>query len=130
MKTNEYLELYSIAALVDDHVLGRGKQSGAILRASDVSDKLDGVMSGQVQLRWGGNRVETIAAGSCIEVGALVDPDHRHFGTSVALCDRELLVMNRDEFLLSIQELCIFGLEMLHVLEQPLQTLKEHMGEC
>jgi CRP/FNR family transcriptional regulator, cyclic AMP receptor protein len=37
--------------------------------------------------------------------------------------------MNRDELLFAMQELPMFGLEMLHDLEQRLQALKENMGE-
>ena len=58
-----------------------------------------------------------------------MEPEHRRFGTAVALCDSELLEMNRDEFLFAMQELPMFGLEMLHDLEQRLQKLKEHMGD-
>jgi CRP-like cAMP-binding protein len=129
MNTNENLELNTIAALAGDRVSSRVNQGDVIFRAGDIGDKLYGVVSGQVQLSWGGDRVETIGPGSCFGVGALVDPEHRRFGTAVALCDSELLEMNRDEFLFAMQELPMFGLEMLHDLEQRLQTLKEHMGE-
>jgi CRP-like cAMP-binding protein len=73
--------------------------------------------------------VEIIGPGSCFGVGALVDPDHRRFGTAVAMADTELLVMNRQEFLFAMQELPMFGLEMLHDLEQRLQRLKEQAIE-
>jgi CRP/FNR family cyclic AMP-dependent transcriptional regulator len=129
MNINENLELNTIAALAGDRVSSRVNQGGVIFRAGDIGDKLYGVVSGQVQLSWGGDRVETIGPGSCFGVGALVDPEHTRFGTAVALCDSELLEMNRDEFLFAMQELPMFALEMLHDLEQRLQTLKEHMGE-
>ena len=60
---------------------------------------------------------------------ALVDPEHRRFGTSVAVRDSELLEMNREEFLFAMQELPMFSLEMLHDLEQRLQRLKEHTSD-
>ena len=37
--------------------------------------------------------------------------------------------MNREEFLFAMQELPMFGLEMLHDLEQHLQRLKEEGAE-
>jgi CRP/FNR family transcriptional regulator, cyclic AMP receptor protein len=129
MNTNENLELNTIAALAGDHVSSHVKQGGVMFRAGDVGDKLYGVVSGQVQLSWGGDRIETIGPGSCFGVGAWVDPEHRRFDTAVSLCDRELLEMNRDEFLFAMQELPMFGLEMLHDLEQRLQTLKEPIAE-
>ena len=129
MNTNESLELNTIAALAGERVSSRVNQGGVIFREGDIGDKLYGVVSGQVQLSWGGDCVETIGPGSCFGVGALVEPEHRRFGTAVALCDSELLEMNRDEFLFAMQELPMFGLEMLHDLEQRLQKLKEHMGD-
>ena len=129
MNTNENLELNTIAALSRDRASSRVNQGDVIFQKGDVGYKLYGVVSGQVQLSWGGDRVETIGPGSCFGVGALVDPEHRRFGTAVALCDSELLEMNRDEFLFAMQEMPMFGLEMLHDLEQRLQTLKDHMGD-
>ncbi len=129
MNINENLELNTIAALSRDRVSSRVNQGDVIFRAGDIGDKLYGVVSGQVQLSWGGDRVETIGPASCFGVGALVDPEHRRFGTAVALCDSELLEMNRDEFLFAMQEMPMFGLEMLHDLEQRLQSLKDHMGD-
>jgi hypothetical protein len=37
--------------------------------------------------------------------------------------------MNREQFLFAMQELPMFGLEMLHDLELRLQRLKEHGAE-
>ena len=65
--------------------------------------------------------MEVIGPGSSFDFGALVDSEHRRLGTAVALCDSELLEMNRAEFLFALQELPMFSLEMLHDLEQRLQ---------
>jgi CRP-like cAMP-binding protein len=43
---------------------------------------------------------------------------------ATAICDAELLEMNRQEFLFAMQELPVFGLEMQHDLEQRLEQLK------
>jgi hypothetical protein len=37
--------------------------------------------------------------------------------------------MNHKEFLFAMQELPMFGLEMLYDLEQHLQRIKEHVGD-
>jgi hypothetical protein len=70
-----------------------------------------------------------IEPGRSFNVAALVDSGHLHFGTTVALCDCELLEMNHKEFLFAIQELPMFGLETLHDPEQHLQRIKEHVGD-
>lgn len=130
MNTNENLELNTMSALAGERAPTRFKQGDLIFRQDDIGDKLFGVLSGEVQLSWGGDRVEVIGPGSCFGVGALVDPQHRRFGTAVALSDSELLEINREQFLFAIQELPMFGLEMLHRLEQRLQKLKQQADGC
>jgi CRP/FNR family cyclic AMP-dependent transcriptional regulator len=123
------LELNTIAALAGERTPSHVPQGAVIFQAGDLGDKLYAVVSGQVQLSWGAGLVEVIGPGSCFGVGALVDPDHRRFGTAVAMADTELLEMDRQEFLFAMQELPMFGLEMLHDLEQRLQKLKAQVIE-
>jgi CRP-like cAMP-binding protein len=130
MNINESLELNTIAALASKRALSSVKQGDIIFRAGELGEKLFSVVSGAVQLQWGDDGVETIGPGSSFGVGVLVDPERRRFATAVALCDSELLEMNREEFLFAMQELPMFGLEMLHDLEQRLQRIKEHVGVC
>ena len=129
MTNIENLELNTIAALAGERFPRHVQQGEVIFHAGDLGDKLYAVVSGQVQLSWGAGLVEIIGPGSCFGVGALVDPEHRRFGTAVAMADTELLEMNRQEFLFAMQELPMFGLEMLHDLEQRLQSLKEQVIE-
>ena len=130
MNINENLELNTMAALAGKRELSSVKQGDIIFRAVELGDKLYGVISGEVQLNWGDNGVEMIGPGSSFGAGALVDPEHRRFGTAVAVRDSELLEMNHEEFLFAMQELPMFSLEMMHDLEQRLQRLKEHMSDC
>jgi CRP-like cAMP-binding protein len=129
MNINENLELNTMAALAGKRELSSVKQGDIIFQAGELGDKLYGVVSGEVQLNWGDHGVEMIGPGSSFGAGALVDPEHRRFGTAVAICDSELLEMNREEFLFAMQEFPMFGLEMLHDLEQRLQRIKEHVGD-
>ena len=129
MNINENLELNTIRALAGKRELSCVKQGENFFRKGELGDKLYGVVSGEVQLNWGDDGVEIIGPGSSFGVGALVEPEHRRFGTAVALCDSELLEMNRDEFLFALQELPMFSLEMLHDLEQRLQKIKTHIRD-
>jgi CRP/FNR family cyclic AMP-dependent transcriptional regulator len=129
MTSSGNLELKTIAALAGERSADHVHQGDLIFRAGEAGDKLYGVVSGQVQLRWGEDRVELIGPGSSFGVGALVDPQHRRFYTAEAFSDCELLVMNREQFLFAMQELPMFGLEMLHDLELRLQRLKEPGAE-
>jgi len=118
-------ELSTIAALARNREPRKIKIGDVIFRAGEPGDCLFGIVAGTIQLSWGGERVETLGPGSCFGAVALVDPDHRRFGTATAVTDGELLEMNREEFLFAMQELPMFGLEMLHDLEQRLQQLKQ-----
>ena len=129
MNINENLELNTIAALAGKRDLSRVKQGDIIFRKGELGGKLYSVVSGDVQLNWGDDGVETIGPGSSFGIGAMVDPEHRRFGTAVALCDSELLEMNREEFLFALQELPMFSLEMLHDLEQRLQKIKTQVAD-
>ena len=129
MNINESLELNTIAALAGKRALISVKQGDVVFNNGEPGDKLYGVVSGEVQLNWGDNGVEMIGPGSSFGAGALVDPEHRRFGTAVAVRDSELLEMNREEFLFAMQELPMFSLEMMHDLEQRLQGLKEQMSD-
>jgi CRP-like cAMP-binding protein len=128
MNINTSLELNTIAALAGkrDHLCVN--QGDVIFQHGELGDKLYAIVSGEVRLYWGDHGVEIIGAGSSFGVGALVDPEHRRFGTAVALCNSELLEMNREEFLFAMQELPMFSLEMMDDLEQRLQRLKEQIA--
>lgn len=122
-------ELSTIAALARNREPRKINTGDVIFRAGERGDRLFGIVSGTIELSWGGERLETLGPGSCFGVGALVDPDHLRFGTATALSDGEILEMNREEFLFAMQELPMFGLEMLHDLEQRLQRLKQNIHD-
>jgi len=122
-------ELSTIAALSGSRATRHLKAGEIIFQPGDHGDVLYGVVAGTIQLTWGSDLSETIGPGGCFGVGALLDADHRRFGTATALSDTELLEMDRPEFLFAVQELPMFGLEMLHDLESRLQRLKRSVAE-
>lgn len=121
-------ELTTIAALAGDRTPRRVLAGEVIFRDGDPGDRLFGVVSGRIQLSWGADRVEIVGPGSCFGAGALVDRQHRRFGTATALSDAEPLEMDREQFLFAMQELPMFGLEMLHDLEFRLEQLKSGLA--
>jgi CRP-like cAMP-binding protein len=125
MNLANHPELSTIQALAGKRAPRHLRAGEVIFRSGDSGDTLYGVVSGQVELSWGADRVEIIEAGSCFGAGALADPEHRRFGTATALTETELLEMDREQFLFAMQELPMFGLEMLHDLEIRLQKLKQ-----
>lgn len=129
MMTHSSPELSTIAALSGRRPTRHVRAGEIIFQPGDHGDILYGVVAGTIQLTWGSSFTETVGPGGCFGVGALVDPDHRRFGTATALSDAELLEMDRPEFLFAVQELPMFGLEMLHDLECRLQQLKRSVAE-
>lgn len=121
-------ELQTIASLSLNRPTRTVQAGEVIFSPGDFGDELYGVVRGQVRLTWNSALSETIGPGSCFGVGALVDPDHRRYGTATALTDCELLEMDRPEFLFAVQELPLFGLEMLNELELRLQQLKQSVA--
>ncbi len=121
-------ELQTIASLSQNRPTIKFKAGEVIFSPGDYGDELYGVVRGTVQLSWDSALRETIGPGSCFGVGALVDREHRRYGTATALTDCELLEMDRPEFLFAVQELPLFGLEMLHDLELRLQQLKQSLA--
>jgi CRP-like cAMP-binding protein len=117
--------LATIRAISHNGNSRRYRAGEAIFRSGEQGDSLYGIVSGRVAVEWGDGRMrETLGPGSCFGVGALVDPEHRRYGNAVALSDAEVLVMNRKQFLFALQELPLFGLEMLQALDERLRHLK------
>ena len=123
------LELSTIANLAQHRPTLDVRAGDVIFRPGDPGDMLYGVVSGTIELTWGSALKETIGPGSCFGVGALVDRDHLRFGAATALTDAELLEIDRPDFLFAVQELPLFGLEMLHDLEERLQHLKQRIAQ-
>jgi CRP-like cAMP-binding protein len=111
MNLANHPELSTIQALAGKRPPRHIRAGEVIFRSDDSGDTLYGV--------------EIIEAGSGFGAGALADQDHRRFGTATALSETELLEMDREQFLFAMQELPMFGLEMLHDLEIRLQKLKQ-----
>ena len=120
--------LDTIAALARNREPRKIKTGDVIFQAGEPGECLFGIVSGTIQLSWGVDQFETLGPGSCFGVGALVDPGHRRVATVTAVTDGELLEMNREEFLFAMQELPMFGLEMLHGMEKRVQQFKQNMG--
>ena len=128
MTSPSSLELKTIAALAQQRPSRFVKAGEIIFRDGDPGDSLFGVISGAIELSSGGQPLEMIGPGSCFGAAALVEKQHCRFGNAKALSDTQLLEMNREEFLFAMQELPMFGLEMLHDLEARLQQLKSRLS--
>jgi len=117
-------EMATMATLANSRTPRKLAAGDFVYRDGDQGNTLFGVVSGEIELSSEGTATEVIDAGSSFGAAALLDADHRRFGSAKALTDAEILEMNREEFLFAMQELPMFGLEILHDLEIRLQKLK------
>ena len=117
-------EMATMATLANSRSPRNVAAGELIYRDGDQGNTLFGVVSGEIELSSGETATEVIDAGSSFGDAALLDPDHRRFGSAKALTDAVILEMNREEFLFAMQELPMFGVEMLHDLESRLQKVK------
>jgi CRP-like cAMP-binding protein len=101
-------------------------EPGAVIfRAGEPGDCLYGVLEGQVRLTWGdGSEAELLGPGRCFGQGALVQPDHRRFGTATATEPTRLVMLKRQGVLFALEQLPMFGLQLLESTERRLQALK------
>ncbi|MCP9801204.1 Crp/Fnr family transcriptional regulator [Synechococcus sp. RedBA-s] len=125
MTTTQDGALSTIRALSHDGNTRHFNDGDVVFRSGESGDCLYGIVSGSVKVDWDEGRMqETLGPGHCVGVGALVEPEHLRYGNAIALGDAELLVMNREQFLFAVQELPVFGLEMLQKLDNRLRNLK------
>ena len=117
-------EMTTMATLANSRTPRKLAAGDFVYRDGEQGNTLFGVVSGEIELSSEGTATEVIDAGSSFGAAALLDADHRRFGSAKALTDAEILEMNREEFLFAMQELPMFGLEILHDLEIRLQKLK------
>ena len=121
--------LNSIRLLCEGRKVRSIPAGATIFRAGDSGASMFAVLDGRVRLEWGdGRHYETFGPGDHFGIGALVDPGHRRFGTAMAVEPTQLVEMDEEQFLFALQELPMFGLEMLHALEERLVHLKQGLG--
>lgn len=112
------------------HLSQRGStlelEPGAVIfRAGETGDCMFGVLEGEVRLAWGdGSVAEVFTPGLCFGQGALVQPDHRRHGTATATAPTRLVVLKRQGLLFALEQLPMFGLQLLASTERRLQRMR------
>ena len=95
-----------------------------LFEAGEPGDTIFCVLSGAIELGWGGDVPEMFGLGDVLGVGALVSDHHRRHGTARALEATELIEMSREQFLFAVQETPLFAIELMASLEQRLRGLE------
>ena len=74
---------------------------------------------------WGKGIHEALEAGDCFGFDVMADPQKRRYCSATASSPVTLLAMNREHFLLAIQEFPMFALESLQVLDDRLRRVNQ-----
>jgi CRP-like cAMP-binding protein len=118
------IALATIRSLADGRSLQAHPAGGKIFVEGDPGDYLYAIIEGSVNVDWGKGIYETLEPGDCFGFDVMIDPARRRYCTATAATAVQLLPMNREQFLLAIQEFPMFALESLQVLDDRLRHLK------
>jgi CRP-like cAMP-binding protein len=118
------IALATIRSLADGRSLQAHPAGGKIFAEGDPGDDLYAIIEGSVNVDWGKGIYETLEPGDCFGFDVMIDPARRRYCTATAATAVQLLPMNREQFLLAIQEFPMFALESLQVLDDRLRHLK------
>lgn len=118
------IALETIRSLSNGRTLETYAPGDEIFQAGDPGDHLYAIIDGSVKMEWGEGIYELLAPGNCFGFDVMVDPRRLRYCSAVALTSVQLLPMNREHFLLAIQEFPMFALESLQALDERLRRVK------
>lgn len=96
----------------------------SLFAAGEAGDCFYAVLAGKVALEWSeGGPTEILGPGRVFGTGALVVADHVRRATATALEPTRVLRFNRETFLFALQNLPMFGLELLASFELRIEDL-------
>ncbi|MEB3335387.1 MAG: cyclic nucleotide-binding domain-containing protein [Cyanobacteriota bacterium] len=124
MTAQPNIALVTIRALSKSHPLKSCPAGEQIFSAGDPGDCLYAIIEGTVSLTWRQGTHETLQPGDCFGFDVMVDPEKRRYCSARAISSVTLLPMDREHFLLAIQEFPMFALESLQVLDDRLRRVK------
>lgn len=101
------------------------KAGEIIFSQGETGDLMYGIVTGEINMLVDGKLVETIKTGDVFGEGALIHPDHLRYSTAIAKTDCDLVFLDKERFLFTVQETPIFALEILKSYSDRFRTLKE-----
>jgi CRP-like cAMP-binding protein len=118
------IALETIRSLADGRQLESHQAGDVIFSEGDPGACLYAVIEGSVRIEWSRGIHELLGPGDCFGFDVMLDPQRSRYCSALAESSVLLLPMNREHFLLAIQELPMFALESLQMLDQRLRRVK------
>lgn len=124
MTINSNIALETIRTLADGRPLDVHQPGETIFSEGELGMCLYAINEGTVKINWGNETYEILGPGDCFGFDVMVDPDRRRYCSAMAVSAVQLLPMDREHFLLAIQEFPMFALESLLALDNRLRRMK------
>ena len=124
MSDQPNIALQTIRNLAEGHPVETLQPGDIIFSADDPGDCIYAIVEGSVGISWGQGGEEELRPGSCFGFDVMVDPAKRRYCTAKALSVVQLLALDRERFLLAIQEFPLFALEILQIMDGRLRGLR------
>jgi len=124
MSDQPTLALQTIQNLAQKHPVEFHQPGEVIFRADDPGDRVYAIVEGCVEISWGEEVYERLQPGCCFGFDVMIDRARRRYCTATAIEPVKLLSLDRERFLLAIQEFPMFALEALHIMDQRLRSVK------
>jgi CRP/FNR family cyclic AMP-dependent transcriptional regulator len=124
MSDQPNLALKTIQNLAQDHPVEIHPPGDIIFRADEAGDCIYAIIEGTVQVDWGKDVFELLHPGCCFGFDVLIDAARRRYCSATAVDSVKLLSLDRERFLLAIQEFPMFALETLHIMDERLRGVK------
>jgi CRP/FNR family cyclic AMP-dependent transcriptional regulator len=118
------LVLKTIQNLAQQHPVQICQPGDVIFRADDPGDCIYAILEGTVEIGWGKGVYERLQPGCCFGFDVMIDASRRRYCTARAIDSVKLLTLNRERFLLAIQEFLMFALEALLIMDERLRGVK------
>ena len=124
MPSQPNIALQTIRSLANGRQLETHQAGEVIFATGDPGECLYAIIDGSVTIDWGKGIDECLGPGDCFGYDVMVDPEKRRYCSATAATTVQLLPMKREQFLLAIQELPMFALESLQVLDERLRRVR------
>ncbi len=118
------LALRTIQNLAEEHPVETHQPGEFVFRADDSGDCIYAILEGTIEISWGNDVYELLHPGSCFGFDVMIDATSRRYCDAKAIDNVTLLTLDRERFLLAIQEFPMFALEALHIMDERLRGVK------
>jgi CRP/FNR family cyclic AMP-dependent transcriptional regulator len=114
---SDFFGLFKNASDAERHAAGT-----VVFEAGDPGSKMYVVRKGTVDIRVGGETVETVHPGGVVGEMALVDSEPRS-ATAVVVTDAELVPVDRNRFVFLVQQTPYFALQVMQTMAARLRAM-------